>query len=109
MLIVILDVTRSAVPGYTVVSAALKPILFFALALTSVHKMIMFVSRQTKLLFKEFFVAALAVSFSLAGLQVSLPPFPWTEFAVFFYEPAGLVASIEFSVLITLHFLTLVM
>ena len=104
MLIVILLVTRSAVPSYTVVSAALKPILFFALALTSVHKMIMFVSRQTKLLFKEFFFAALAVSFSLAGLQVSLPPFPWTEFAVFFYEPARLVASIEFSVLITLHF-----
>ncbi len=109
MLMVMLLVAGSAVSGSTEILFTSELELLSALALTGVHKMTMLVSRQTELLIEEFCLAALAVSFSLAGLQVSLPPFAWTECAVFFYELAGLVASIEFNDLITLHVLTLVM
>ena len=100
---VMLLVAGPAVPGSTEIFFTSELELLSALALTGVHKMTMLVSRQTEPLTEEFSVAALAVSLSLAGFQVSLPPFAWAVLAVFFYEHAGLVAFVELSNITFLH------
>ena len=63
----------------------------------------MFVSRQSQLLVLQHFVAFLAESFSLVGLQESFSPLALADFAVFIYVLAGHVALVQLCDLIILH------